>query len=149
MHSPNSLLPSPPCRSNEYFRNLLNFDWEKHKGPGGHWQWRPKHKAGSSKANSTLPDIMMLTADIALLKDPVYLKWVQTYAGDETALTNDFGNVWYKLMTRDMGPVTRCIGPKVPAAQVSGTCTVSTLFSGVTISNIVTACCLGVVAATG
>jgi catalase-peroxidase len=114
------LLPAfAACRSNEYFRNLLNFDWEKHKGPGGHWQWRPKHKPGSSKANSTLPDIMMLTADIALLKDPVYLKWVQHYAGDEKALTNDFGKVWYKLMTRDMGPATRCIGPKVPAAQVS------------------------------
>jgi catalase (peroxidase I) len=61
---------------------------------------------------------MMLTADIALLKDPVYLKWVQTYAADQKALTNDFGNAWYKLMTRDMGPVTRCIGSKVPPAQV-------------------------------
>jgi catalase (peroxidase I) len=48
----------------------------------------------------------------------VYLKWVQTYAADQKALTNDFGNAWYKLMTRDMGPVTRCIGSKVPLAQV-------------------------------
>lgn len=106
-------------RSNEYFTNLLEFDWEKHKGPGGHWQWRPKHKAGSKNSNDTLPDIMMLTADVALLKDPSYLKWVKVYAADEAALTKDFGNAWYKLMTRSMGPVDRCLGgKKVPPAQV-------------------------------
>lgn len=110
-----------PYRSNQYFRNLLKFDWEKHKGPGGHWQWRPKHKADSKDASDPLPDIMMLTADIALLKDPVYFKWVQAYAADRKALTTDFGNGWYKLMTRDMGPVTRCIGSKVPPVQVRAT----------------------------
>lgn len=62
---------------------------------------------------------MMLTADIALLKDPVYLKWVKFYAANQTALTNDFGHVWYKLMTRGLGPVNRCLGgSKVPPAQV-------------------------------
>jgi len=108
---------SPTRWSNQYFTNLLEFDWEKHKGPGGHWQWRPKHKAGSN-STEPLPDIMMLTADIALLKDPSYLKWVQHYAADEAALTKDFGNAWYKLMTRSMGPVNRCLGgKKVPPSK--------------------------------
>lgn len=61
---------------------------------------------------------MMLTSDLALLEDPVYLKWVQTYAADSEALTRDFGNAWYKLTTRSMGPVSRCLGSKVPPAQV-------------------------------
>jgi catalase (peroxidase I) len=61
---------------------------------------------------------MMLTSDVALLKDPVYLKWVRTYAHDQDSLTKDFGNAWYKLTTRSMGPVSRCLGSKVPPAQV-------------------------------
>lgn len=81
---------------------------------GGHWQWRPK-----SKGNSPVPDIMMLTADLALIKDPVYLKHVKHYAANQDALTEDFANAWYKLMTRSMGPVSRCIGSNVPPARVS------------------------------
>jgi catalase (peroxidase I) len=107
-------------RTNEYFKNLLAYTWETHRGPGGHWQWKPQPQANTAQANitQTLPSIMMLTSDLALLEDPVYLKWVQKYAADSEALTQDFGNAWYKLTTRSMGPVSRCLGSKVPPAQV-------------------------------
>lgn len=85
-------------------------------GPGGHWQWRPKHR-GSSDAGD-LPKVMMLTSDIALLKDPSYLSWVKLYAGNLEALTADFGRAWFKLMTRSMGPAARCLGNDVPPPQV-------------------------------
>jgi hypothetical protein len=80
---------SPPASTTaRYFRNLLEFDWELHKGPGGKNQWRPKLKPGSRRTR--LPAIMMLTADVALLKDPKYLALVKTFAADQKALDNAF-----------------------------------------------------------
>ncbi|KAI8473491.1 MAG: putative catalase-peroxidase [Monoraphidium minutum] len=96
----------PTKWDNEYFTNLLDFDWVKHKGPGDHWQWKALLKGSNDSAG----DIMMLTADVALTKDPAYLALVKKYAADLPALTKDFGAAWYKLMTRDMGPHTRCLG---------------------------------------
>lgn len=62
--------------------------------PGGHWQWKPKYKANATAAEKAdpLPDIMMLTTDIALLEDPKYLELVKLYANDLDALTRDFGS---------------------------------------------------------
>ena len=67
-------------------------------GSGGANQWVPV-KNGSNP----VPDIMMLTTDIALVKDPSYLKLVKLYASDQTALNVAFSNAWYKLVSRDMG----------------------------------------------
>lgn len=108
---------TPTRWSNQYFHNLLDFDWEVHKGPGGHFQWRPKHKANSPRRDTPLPDIMMLTTDIALLHDPTYLMLVQRFAENATALDEAFSHAWYKLTTRDMGPFVRCLGKDVPPAQ--------------------------------
>eukprot|EP00775_Hariotina_reticulata_P003692 gene3692-3952_t len=108
---------TPTSWSNQYFRNLLKFDWVKEKGPGGHFQWKPQFKktATAEEKAQGLPDIMMLTTDIALLKDPEYLKWVKIYAESLDTLTTAFGQAWYKLMSRDMGPQVRCVGKLVPA----------------------------------
>jgi catalase (peroxidase I) len=116
-------------RSNEYFHNLLSYDWEKYMGPGGHWQWRPTRKPGAAQSDGPLPSIIMLTSDIALLKDPVYLGLVHRYASDFEALTQDFGSAWYKLTTRSMGPVSRCLGSQVPPPQVRALDTVGQLFA--------------------
>ena len=72
-------------------------------GPGGHWQWKP--------TDETVP-IRFLTSDIALLHDDSYLSIVKDFAANKTALETEFAAAWYKLVTRDMGPISRCKGPK-------------------------------------
>lgn len=72
-------------------------------GPGGHWQWKP--------TDETVP-IRFLTSDIALLHDDSYLSIVKEFAANQTALETEFAAAWYKLVTRDMGPISRCKGPK-------------------------------------
>ena len=104
----------PTSWSNEYFNNLLDFDYEVHKGPGGHFQWKPKNKPGKT---GPLPGIMMLTTDLALLQDPSYLSIVKRFASDQKALDVAFSSAWYKLMTRDVGPITRCLGNNTAPVQ--------------------------------
>jgi catalase (peroxidase I) len=60
---------------------------------------------------------MMLTTDVALATDPEYRKYMEEFANDTEAFTREFAKVWYKLVTRDMGPRSRCVGPRVPEAQ--------------------------------
>lgn len=76
---------------NEYFDKLLNEEWEKHKGPGGHWQWRIK----DSDSN-----LMRLTADLSLLHDDEYLKWVKKFADDMDAFNEAFDEAWFDLTTK-------------------------------------------------
>lgn len=70
--------------TNDYFQNLLNNDWVTHKGPGGKYQWMPSTQYNGSDShsgtvsNSSLAPIMMLTTDIGLLHDPIYLDLVST-----------------------------------------------------------------------
>lgn len=104
-------------RDNAYFTNLLEYEWQPVKGVGGRWQWAPTLKPDATPHQ--VPNIMMLTSDIALLKDPAYLQLVQQYAADLKALTVEFGAAFYKLTTRSMGPVSRCLGgARVPPPQV-------------------------------
>lgn len=114
-----SWVTQPTRWTNQFFRNLLKYDWEVHEGPGGHQQWRPKHKptAPAAVKAEPLPKIMMLTTDVALLHDPAYLQWVKVYAENEEALRHAFKHAWYKLVTRDMGPASRCLGNLVPPPQ--------------------------------
>ena len=109
--------------NNTYFHNLLNYDWEVQVGPGGHHQWRVS-KSGEKRSPVSpnvdgrgVQDIMMLTSDISLTKDPKYLEIVKLYASNLSLFASDFSHAWYKLVTRDMGPVSRCFGDNVPPAQ--------------------------------
>lgn len=103
---------APTTWTNQYFNNLLNYNWTKHKGPGGKWQWEPFNADGTSGAA-----IMMLTTDIALMNDTSYLAIVQEWAANITPLETAFSHAWYKLTSRDMGPRTRCLGDDIPPAQ--------------------------------
>lgn len=111
---------APTVWGNEFFTNLLNFDWEVHEGPGGSPQWRVKGGGGPKAPSADLKgvqDIMMLTTDIAMKVDPEYNKYVKEFATNKTAFEEAFVVAWYKLVTRDMGPAARCVAPNVAPAQ--------------------------------
>merc|ERR1719320_415472 len=114
----------PTYWDNEYFNNLLDYEWEVSIGPGGHNQWSPKVTNGDppvaiSAGGTSNQTIGLLTSDVALTMsgDQIYLDLVKKYAEDMVAFDKDFEHAWYKLTTRDMGPVTRCINQDVPPAQ--------------------------------
>ncbi|PWN07908.1 catalase/peroxidase HPI [Rhodohalobacter mucosus] len=110
---------TPTEWSNKYLENLFEYDWEKYKGPGGKWQWRPKDGAGAG----TIPDAhdpnkkhdpFMLTTDIALKVDPEYEKISRRFYENPDEFADAFARAWYKLTHRDMGPKSRFLGPEVP-----------------------------------
>jgi len=101
---------NPTSWDNSYFKYLVEFDWQKEVGPGGHYQWAPH-------GDNAPEGVMMLTSDVSLLYDDTYREIVQQYAADQALLDSQFSHAWYKLTTRDMGPVTRYVGSAVPPAQ--------------------------------
>jgi catalase-peroxidase len=115
---------STPTRwSNEYLKNLWNYEWELTKSPAGAHQWTPKGGA----AKDTVPDAhdaskrhapMMFTSDIALRTDPAYAKITKRWLDHPAEFAEAFAKAWYKLTHRDMGPHARCLGPHVPPAQL-------------------------------
>jgi catalase-peroxidase len=93
------------------------------KSPGGAWEWIPT----DPKARGTVPDAhdpakrrgpMMLTTDIALKADPVYRPIAERFHGDPDQLATVFAETWYKLLHRDMGPLSRYLGPRIPEPQL-------------------------------
>jgi catalase-peroxidase len=108
---------------NGYFDNLFGYEWQVAKGPGGAWQWTPKEAA----AQGTVPDAfdpkkkhapMMFTTDLSLRMDPIYAPIAKRFHKNPDELAKAFAKAWYKLTHRDMGPVTRLLGPEVAEAQL-------------------------------
>jgi catalase-peroxidase len=111
---------TPTRWSNNYFENLFGFEWELTRSPAGAHQWRPKDDAGAG----TVPDAhdpskrhapTMLTTDIALRTDPIYEPISRRFLEDPQAFADAFAKAWFKLTHRDMGPISRYLGPLVPA----------------------------------
>lgn len=115
--------PNPTKWDHDYFEVLLNYDWELTKSPAGAHQWTPTAasqarmapKAGDSSQQQAL---MMTTADMAMKKDPAYLEISKRFHKDHKAFEDAFARAWYKLTHRDMGPITRYLGPEVPAEEL-------------------------------
>ncbi|CAM2882407.1 catalase/peroxidase HPI [Flavobacterium frigoris] len=114
---------TPTKWSNNYFENLFGFEWELTKSPGGAQQWQPKNGAGAG----TVPDAhnaskthapFMLTSDIALRVDPIYEPISRNFLANPDHLADVFARAWFKLMHRDMGPVTRYIGKDIPKEEL-------------------------------
>jgi len=103
---------TPTKWSNEYFNNLFDYNWTLVDGPGGLTQWAPNTTDGS-----TPPEIIMLTADLALMADETYKPISMQYAANQSLLEADFGAAWYRLTSADMGPASRCIGEYARPAQ--------------------------------
>jgi catalase-peroxidase len=110
---------TPTKWSNNFFENLFKYDWELTKSPAGAHQWTPKNGAGAG----TIPDAhdpskrhapTMLTTDLALRFDPAYEKISRRFHENPQELADAFAKAWYKLTHRDMGPLSRYLGPLVP-----------------------------------
>ncbi len=113
----------PTRWDNEYFHILYAYDWELMESPAGAHQWRPKNGAGSDMvpgAHEGDPrrEPRMLTSDLALRMDPEYDKISRRFLENPEELREAFAKAWYKLLHRDMGPVTRYLGPWVPEEQI-------------------------------
>lgn len=114
---------TPTQWSNGYFDNLFDYEWELNKSPAGAWQWTPKDPA----AKGTVPDAhdpktthapIMFTTDIALKTDPAYAKISKRFHENPEEFKLAFAKAWYKLTHRDMGPVSRLLGPAVAEPQI-------------------------------
>lgn len=102
--------------TNIYFENLFRWNWVEEQSPRGHTQWVATTPTDPTD-EGTPPQTIMLTADLALLEDPTYRDLSEHFMNDMGDLTAHFQHAWYKLMSGDVGPVTRCHGPDVPPPQ--------------------------------
>jgi catalase-peroxidase len=114
---------TPTQWGNGFFENLFRYDWELTESPAGAKQWKPKDAAGAN----TIPDPVtgeltrrptMLTTDLALRSDPEYEKISRRFYEHPEEFADAFARAWYKLLHRDMGPVSRYLGPWVPEPQL-------------------------------
>ena len=101
-----------------YFDVLFGYEWELTKSPAGAWQWRPidlqeKDMAPAAHNPSRKEGLTMTTADMAMRKDPAYEKISRRFHANPKELADAFARAWYKLTHRDMGPITRYIGPLI------------------------------------
>ncbi len=114
---------NPVKWDNGFFDNLFGYEWELGKGPGGAWQWTPK----DASAQGTVPDAhdpskrhapMMFTTDLGLKLDPIYAPISKRFHEDPKAFADAFARAWFKLTHRDMGPISRYLGPLVPTERL-------------------------------
>lgn len=115
--------PNPTQWDADYFDVLLNYDWELTKSPAGAHQWKPTAASNARMAPSAgnpnaTQELMMTTADIALKTDPAYLEISKRFHKDHKAFEDAFARAWYKLTHRDLGPISRYLGPEVPNEEL-------------------------------
>src|SRR5438132_13025061 len=113
----------PTKWDNGYLENLFRYDYELTTSPAGANQWKPTNP----EAPGTVPDAhdpskrvapMMLTTDLALKLDPIYEPITRRFYENPDQLADAFGRAWYKLLHRDMGPLSRYLGPWIPEPQL-------------------------------
>jgi catalase-peroxidase len=104
-----------------FFDRLFGHEWELVKSPAGAWQWTAKD------GEEIIPDAhdahrrhrpTMLTTDLALRTDPAYEQISRRFHEHPEEFRLAFAKAWYKLLHRDMGPVSRYLGPWVPEPQL-------------------------------
>ncbi len=112
--------PTPTEWDNSFFETLFGYEWELTQSPAGAWQWIPTDPA----ALGTVPDPhdparkrtpVMLTTDLSLRLDPIYEPISRRFFQNPKEFADAFARAWFKLTHRDMGPISRYLGPLVPA----------------------------------
>ena len=114
---------TPTKWSHKFLENLFGYDWELTKSPAGAHQYKPKGNAGAG----TFPDAhdpekkhapFMLTTDLSLRMDPAYEKISRHFLENPKEFKDAYQHAWFKLTHRDMGPVSRYLGPEVPKDEL-------------------------------
>ena len=114
---------NPVKWDSNYLENLFKYEWELTMSPAGAFQWTPKN----ASAASTVPDAhdpskrhatIMFTTDLSLRVDPAYEKIARHYLANPHEFADDFAKAWFKMTHRDMGPISRYLGPLVPAEHL-------------------------------
>ena len=113
---------TPTQWGNGYLQNLYGYEWELTKSPAGAWQFTTKDNAGAG----TIPDPFggpgraptMLVTDISMRVDPIYSEITRRWLDHPEELSVAFAKAWYKLLHRDMGPISRYLGPWVAEPQL-------------------------------
>jgi catalase-peroxidase len=114
--------PTPTKWDNTFLETLYGYEWELTKSPAGAWQFTAKDGAGAG----TIPDPFggpgrnptMLVTDVSLREDPIYREITKRWLDHPDELADAFAKAWYKLLHRDMGPVSRYLGPWIPEPQL-------------------------------
>ncbi len=115
--------PTPVTWDNSFFETLFGYEWDLTKSPAGAYQWVPTDPG----AADTVPDAhdpskkhtpVMLTTDLALRMDPIYEPISRRFLENPDQFADAFARAWYKLTHRDMGPISRYLGPEVPDEQL-------------------------------
>src|SRR6187397_1211875 len=112
---------TPTRWSNHFFKNLFENEWELTKSPAGVPQWKAKGAAATipdahDKSKKHVP--MMLTTDLSLRMDPAYEKISRRFHEHPEQFADAFARAWFKLTHRDMGPISRYLGPLVPKEEL-------------------------------
>ncbi|OBA60507.1 catalase/peroxidase HPI [Mycobacterium sp. 1100029.7] len=114
--------PTPTKWDNTFLETLYGYEWELVKSPAGAWQFTAKDGAGAG----TIPDPFggpgraptMLVTDVSLREDPIYREITRRWLDHPDELADAFAKAWYKLLHRDMGPISRYLGPWIPEPQL-------------------------------
>ena len=118
-----SWVNTPTQWSENYFRLLLDYEYELVRSPAGAQQWQPIDQKPEDMApaahdpNKRVPT-MMTTADMALREDPEFRAISEKFRNDHEAFKDAWARAWFKLTHRDMGPKVRYLGPEVPAEDL-------------------------------
>ena len=116
--------PTPVTWGQHVLRGVcFGYEWELSQSPAGAYQWVPTDPA----AAGTVPDPhdpskrhapVMLTTDLSLRMDPIYEPISRRFLENPDEFADAFARAWYKLTHRDMGPVSRYLGPEVPDEEL-------------------------------
>jgi catalase-peroxidase len=115
--------PTPVAWDNSFFETLFGYEWQLEKSPAGAWQWIPTDPAAADTVTdahdpSKKHPPVMLTTDLALRMDPIYEPISRRFYENPDEFADAFARAWFKLTHRDMGPVSRYLGPEVPNEQL-------------------------------
>ena len=109
---------TPTKWDNSFLEILYGNEWELFKSPAGANQWKPKDGGWANSVpmaqgnGKTHP--AMLTTDLSMRMDPIYGAITRRWLDHPEELAEAFANAWFKLLHRDLGPVSRYLGPLVP-----------------------------------